>query len=54
MVGIPGGGVGVGDSFGYCRGELVETGGECAVVAVDQVSGGGVQSEAMVRDGFSQ
>ena len=34
VVGVPGGGVVVGDRLGFCRGELVETGGQCSIVTV--------------------
>ena len=54
VVSVPGGGVGVGDGFGYSRGEVIETGGECGVIAVYQFSGGGVLGGRVVGDGVSQ
>ena len=42
VVSVPGGGVVVGDGLGFDGGELVEAGGQCVVVVVNQVCGGGV------------
>ena len=39
--GVPWGSVGEGDGSGFEGGKLVEAGGQCAVVDVDQVHGGG-------------
>ena len=41
--------MGVGNRFGYWGGKLIETGGECVVVVVDQISRQGIQSEGGVK-----
>ena len=54
MIGVPGGGVGVGDRFGFYGGELVKAGGECVVIAVNQFSGGRVLGGRVIGDGVRQ
>ena len=54
VISVPGGGVGVGDRFSFDGGKLIETGGECAVVAGYQFGGGEVLGERVVEDGVSQ
>ena len=49
LVCVPGGRVGVGNGFGCDGGKLIEAGGECIVVVVNQVSWWGIQSEAGVQ-----
>ena len=51
---VPGGGVSEGDKFGSGWGDVINTGGECSIVVVDQVSGGGVWDGGKVGDGVSQ
>ena len=41
--------MGVGNRFGYWGGKLIETGGECVVVVVNQVSWRGIRSESGVN-----
>lgn len=41
-----------GDGFGSGGGDDVKTGGECVVIEVDQVVGGGVRGEGGVGDGI--